>query len=141
MFRLSILLIALVTLQGCLNPRDTLNEKSPSYIGQPAEILFNQMGLPNSEGEVAGRRYYLWSYQNSGSLTLPQYNTANSSGSYNTYGGGYGTYSGTTGYTTYQTTNYNYQCVIRAFVNRNDIITKFDMDGNVGGCNPLVRRM
>ena len=126
---------------GCLNPRATLNEKSPNYIGQSSELLFKSMGIPNSEGEVAGRKFYLWSYQNSGSFTLPQYNTANTSGSFNSYGGGFGTYSGTTGYTTYSTTNYNYQCVIRAFVDKNNIVTEFDMDGNIGGCNPLVNRM
>jgi hypothetical protein len=141
LLHLAAIITSSLVLVGCMNPMDTLNEKSPSYTGQPAQILFNKMGLPNSEGVVAGRKFYLWSYQNSGSITIPQYNTANTYGSYNSYGGGYGTYSGSTGYTTYSTTNFNHQCVIRAFVNKKDIVTQFDMDGNRGGCNPLVKRL
>ena len=127
-------------LSGCLNPGDTLNERQPNYIGKDANVLFGAMGMPQQEGRVAGAKFYTWTYQNSGSLTLPQYNTATYSG--NTYGT-YGSTNtmGTVGYTTYQTTNYNYNCVLRAFVDRNNKITKFDMDGNIGGCNPLVNRM
>lgn len=126
-------------LSGC-NPGQTLTEKQPNYIGQDANVLFRTMGMPQEEGTIAGTKYYAWTYQRSGSMTLPQYNTGTYSG--NTYGtyGSYNTY-GTVGYTTYTTSNYNYTCVLRAFVDGRNKVTKFDMDGNIGGCSPLVDRM
>lgn len=127
-------------LSGCLNPAQTLNERQTNYIGQDASVLFEKMGMPQQEGVVAGTKFYAWTYQNSGSMTLPQYNTGTYSG--NTIGT-YGSYNtvGTVGYTTYTTTNYNYNCVLRAFVDGRNRVKSFDIDGNIGGCNPLVFRM
>jgi len=139
MFKKIALIATLFAIAGC-NPSETLNEKQTNYIGQDASVLFNAMGFPQSEGKIAGKKFYAWTYNQSGSLTLPQYNTGSYSGStYGTYGS-YNSY-GTVGYTTYRTTNYNYNCVIRAFVDKKDRVTNFDMDGNIGGCNPLVNRM
>ena len=102
-----ILGLSLLALAGCLNPSATLDEKQRYFIGQDASTLFSSMGFPQQEGEIAGRKFYAWTYNQSGSLTLPQYNTGTYSGStYGTYGS-YNSY-GTVGYTTYSTTNYNY---------------------------------
>ena len=133
-------LVAAALLSGCLNPSETLNERAPNYVGKNASVLFENIGMPQQEGRVAGAKYYAWTYQNSGSITLPQYNTGYYSG--NTYGqnGSYNT-SGTVSYTTYTTTNYNHNCVLRAFVDNRNRVTRFDIDGNIGGCNPLVNRM
>lgn len=130
----------LMLVSGCLNPSQTLLEKQPNYIGKNASVMFSSMGIPQDEGVIAGMKYYAWIYQDSGSITIPQYNTGTYSGQ--TYGayGSYNTY-GTVGYTTYNTTNYNYSCILRAFVDKKNIVTKIDMDGNLGGCNPLVNRM
>lgn len=136
----AVMFCAAFGLSGCLSPRDTLNERQPNYIGKDANVLFGAMGMPQQEGRVAGAKFYTWTYQNSGSFSLPQYNTATYNGStYGTYGSS--NTIGTVGYTTYQTTNYNYSCVLRAFVDSKNRITKFDMDGNIGGCNPLVNRL
>ena len=130
-----IALIALpILLAGCLSPQDTLDNKSSRYVGQTSKFLFDRMGLPNFKGEVAGQKFYSWVYQNSDSITLPQYNTA-------TLGGDNGADPEPTRFRTYSTINYNYQCVIKAFVNANDIVSEFDMDGNIGGCIPLVKRL
>jgi hypothetical protein len=131
---------AAFALTGCLDPSQTLTERQPNYIGKDASVLFSSMGMPQQEGSVAGSKFYVWTYQNSGSLTLPQYNTGTFSGStYGTYGA-YNT-TGTVGYTTYTTTNYDYSCVLRAFVDNKNRVTAFDIDGNIGGCDPLVNRL
>lgn len=139
MFKKIAFIVSSFAITGCL-PNETLTEKQPNYIGKDASVLFNAMGFPQSEGKIAGRKFYAWTYNQSGSLTLPQYNTGTYSGS--TYGryGSYNSY-GTVGYTTYSTTNYNYNCILRAFVDNKDKVTNFDMDGNIGGCNPLVSRL
>ena len=137
--KLAMILTGAFILSGC-NPRQVLTEKQPNYIGQDASVLFRTMGMPQQEGTIAGLKYYAWTYNNSGSMTLPQYNTGTYSS--NTYGryGSYNTY-GTVGYTTYNTTSYDYECVIRAFVDKRNKVTNFDMDGDIGGCSTLVNRM
>ena len=130
-----IALIALpILLAGCLSPQDKFDNKSYRYVGQTAKFLFDRIGLPNFTGEVAGQKFYSWVYQNSDSITLPQYNIA-------TLGGDNGSDPEPTRFRTYSTTNNNYQCVIKAFVNADDIISEFEMDGNIGGCIPLVKRL
>lgn len=141
MFRKTILLLGLAFgVSGCLNPNQALQEKQVSYVGRSAETLIARLGMPDSEGVVAGRKFYAWTRQDSGSFTMPQYNT----GTMNTtvYGRGgpaFGT--STYGYTTYNTTYYDNRCILRAFLDQNGNVTGFDMDGNIGGCNPLVSRL
>ncbi|MEZ5720924.1 MAG: hypothetical protein R3D59_04130 [Paracoccaceae bacterium] len=132
--------VVAMSLSGCLNPNQTLQERQVNYVGHSAETLIARLGVPDAEGVVAGRKFYAWSTRETGSYTMPQYNT----GTVNTtlYGGGgtaFGT--GTYGYTTYNTTHYDYHCVLRAFINPQGNVTGFDMDGNLGGCGPLVSRL
>lgn len=96
--------------------------------------------MPQQEGTVAGTKFYAWSYQDSGSYTVPQYNTGSYSGT--TYGA-YGSVNsyGTVGYTSYNTQIYDYSCVLRAFVDGRDRIINFDLNGDMGGCFPLVNRL
>lgn len=141
MLRKTALMLAVASgLAGCLSPNQALQERQVNYVGRSAEALIARLGMPDGEGVVAGRKFYAWSNRDTGSFTMPQYNT----GTINTtlYGGGgtaFGT--GTYGYTTYNTTHYDYHCVLRAFLDQSGNVTSFDMDGNIGGCNPIVSRL
>ncbi len=111
-------------LGGCAG--EIIQEKMSTMIGRPASHVFAKLGLPDAEGKVAGRKFYVWGTQASGSYTLPQYNTGTI---YNPYGG-----TSTYSYTAYQQHSYNYFCKIRIFVDSKDRITTYDFEGNEGGC-------
>lgn len=63
--------LALV-LTGCAG--EIIQEKMSPMIGRPASYVFAKLGLPDAEGEVAGRKFYIWGTQTTGSYTVPQYN-------------------------------------------------------------------
>ena len=101
-------------------------------IGQPASNVFEKLGLPHAEGEVAGRKFYVWATQDSGSILLPQQNTGTIYSGYRT-----STYT----YTTYVPMAYNHACRFRIFVNPEDRITTYDFEGNEGGCSTFANRL
>ena len=121
--------LALV-LAGCAG--EIIQEKMLPMIGRPASYVFAKLGLPDAEGEVAGRKFYLWGTQTAGSYTVPLYNTGSVYSPYGT-----STYS----YTTYQQHSYNYFCKIRVFVDSKDRITTYDFDGNEGGCATFAKQL
>jgi hypothetical protein len=51
-----------LTLAGCAG--QTIQSRMNEYIGQPASVLFNRLGLPISEQTVAGRKVYIWTRSN-----------------------------------------------------------------------------
>ena len=117
-------------LVGCASA--IIEERMQPMVGRPASDVFEKLGLPDAEGEVAGRRFYIWGTQTSGSFTVPQHKTG-------TIYGPYGT--STYGYTTYQQHFYNYMCTIRVFVDSDDRIATYDFKGNEGGCSTFAEML
>lgn len=117
-------------LAGCA--AGIIEEKMQPMIGQPASHVFEKLGIPDAEDVVAGRRFYVWETEDSGSILLPQQNT-----------GSVYTAHGTSTYTymTYVPMVYSHTCRFRVFVDANDLITTYDFDGNEGGCSTFATRL
>lgn len=58
---------AMAFLAGCASQQIEAGLKSA--VGQPASHLFSQLGFPDSETRIAGRKAYIWSNQSSGGDT------------------------------------------------------------------------
>lgn len=111
---------ASLLVSGCTDPVEILNEKQYNYIGRNSQALFDQMGFPQEERTIAGQKLYIWRYSQPTSNTIIVPNTL---------------------YSTYVTSLTENNCVIRAFVDDNDIVSAFDMHGDYYGCEQLVNRM
>ena len=108
-------------LAGCAG--GIIEDKMQPMIGQPASQVFEKLGIPDAEDVVAGRRFYVWETESSGSILMPQQNT----GSVYT---GYGTSTYT--YATYVPVPYSHACKFRVFVDAKDLITTYDFEGDEG---------
>jgi len=124
------ILVLLAT--GCAN--EIIQKKMADMIGQPADVLFAKLGLPEFESEVAGRRFYVWDTQTSGSYSIPQQQTGII---YGPYGQSAQTYS----FTTYRQQHYHYYCKLRVFIDARDHVTGYDFEGNEGGCGTFAGRL
>ena len=117
-------------LAGCAG--EIIQKKMQPLIGFPVSHVFEKLGLPDAEDEVAGLKFYVWGTQASGSYPLPQYNTGTIHSPYGT-----STYS----YTTYLQHSYNEFCQIRVFVDSLDRVTTYDFKGNEGGCSVFADQL
>ena len=117
-------------LTGCA--AKIIEEKMQTMIGQPASQVFEKLGIPDAEDVVAGRKFYVWETEDSGSILLPQQNT----GFVYT---GYGTSTYT--YTTYVPMVYSHACKFRVFVDTRDLITTYDFEGDEGGCSTFASQL
>ena len=117
-------------LGGCA--AEIIEEKMQPLIGQPASQVFEKLGIPDAENVVAGRRFYVWETQDSGSILLPQQSTG-------TVYSGYGTSTYT--YTTFVPMVYNHACKFRVFVDSKDRITTYDFGGDEGGCSSFASKL
>ena len=54
--------ILVLFLAGCAGK--IIKERMSSMFGSPAPNVFAKLGLPDAEGEVAGRKFYVWSTKN-----------------------------------------------------------------------------
>ena len=117
-------------LAGCAS--GIIEKRMQPMIGRSASDVFQKLGLPDGEGEVAGRRFYLWETQTSGSHTVPSYGTGTI---FNADG------VSTFGYTSFRQQPYHHMCSIRVFVDTHDRVTTYDFKGNQGGCSVFARRL
>ena len=123
----AILCLAMLLLTGCVSmPWPVLKKELDALKGQPVKVAFDRLGYPNTEGQIAGEKFYVWSTLNT--VWMPNVSTTTGSGmvggtpfSYNqsSMGGG---------------TNINLRCTIRIFIDGNEMITHHDVNGNNGGC-------
>lgn len=120
----TVILGAIVLLvAGCV---DTSEELAPA-VGRPASELFTKLGFPDSEGVVAGRKYYVWQSQAFGSNSIPVEQTGT------IYNRGFPT---TYKYTTYTQVSHNETCKIRAFVDSQEYVTNIEIDeAGYSGCS------
>lgn len=119
-----------LALTGCAG-FGTLETGLKAMKGQPLSALTAKIGYPNSEGTIAGEKYYVWT----NNVMLPDGPTMQTGSgmaggtpfnySQTTYGGGYSP-SG---------------CYIRLFVDKNEIITHGDYHGSLGACDFYIQRL
>jgi hypothetical protein len=101
--------------------------------GQPIDSLFAKLGYPQSEGDIAGRHFYVWEV--GGSVFIPESSTTSGFGSVGgqpfnsetTFGGG---------------SVAQLHCALRVFVSgEHHIIMNWDGGGNNGACMTLANRL
>jgi len=119
------MLVASVLLAACAGQQ--IEAGMNQALGQPVSNVIAVLGYPDTEGNVAGRKVYVWRNQSQETMILPQ----------TSYTTGY--VSGQTvalQNTQYVTSNLNFSCQIRVIVNEQDIVESWDYRGNQGGCAP-----
>ena len=57
-FKSALAIVASLSLAACA--LSTIKDKMPSYTGMPAKILFERLGYPTAEQNVAGSKAYIW---------------------------------------------------------------------------------
>jgi hypothetical protein len=121
---------AILLLAGCVG-QDMTSAMNP-YLGRPASDVFAKLGMPNSEGTIAGKHYYAWGSSQTVS-TGPTITTGSGTAAGQPYT--YSQFSNqAAGYSTYE-------CSLRVFVDGSDIVRYFDGDGNYGGCESYIDRL
>ncbi|MEQ3745797.1 MAG: hypothetical protein ABNH53_06110 [Henriciella sp.] len=118
-------------LQACTTFSD-LEAGLSDLTGQPQTVAFDRLGYPDNQMEVGEDKVYFWGYSNSFSLTTPTTQTTTG------YVGGTPFSANTTGY---QTNNYNYNCSIKLIVGPDEIVKRWEYQGNIGGCSQYVKRL
>ncbi len=107
LLRSLLLLSLLLGLAACAQRVPLVDTLNP-WVGGPVSTVFDRLGMPDSEGTVAGRKFYAWEHED-GKRVDEKTN-------------------GSVEITTYR-------CKVRAFVDEEDIVRFFDVQGNVGGCD------
>jgi uncharacterized protein YceK len=107
-----------------------------NMLGQDLSVAVAQLGFPNAERNVAGMRLVEWGRSNAATIAIPTTSTTNG---YVQSGNRFANYSATTTSTTPMTLNF--QCHITMQVDTNNIIRRFQYEGNLGGCAPYIRAM
>lgn len=126
--RFVIALLMCVLLSGCASAR--LNDGLPHLVGKKIDYAIGYLGYPQSEQTIAGKKVYTWGHSN----TFTTMQTVSTPVSGNVHGlGGSAYYSGYATSVVPQT--YNYQCAIRLIANSDNIVERWEWNGNEGGCS------
>ena len=103
-----------------------------AFIGQPASYVFEKLGVPDAEDEIAGRKFYVWETESSGSFLVPMPATE-------TVRDGNRTSNLT--YFVQELHDYHHVCKFRLFVDTQDLVTGYDLAGDGGGCGTFANRL
>ena len=103
-----------------------------AFIGQPASYVFEKLGVPDTEDEVAGRKFYVWETESSGSFLVPVPVTWTERD---------GTRTSNLTYFVQELHAYRHVCRFRLFVDRKDLVTGHDLEGDGGGCGTFANRL
>lgn len=117
-------LLSLGVVSGCVT-MESAKPAMDALKGQPVSAAIAKLGYPDGQMSIAGKNVYVWNNQDSGSYTMPTYNTATT------------WVNGTPVYTTIQgsrTTSYDYQCKLRVIASKSDIVEGFEWEGDLEGC-------
>jgi hypothetical protein len=101
-------------------------------VGRPISVVIAVLGNPDADGSVAGRKVYVWQNQYHGTMVLPETN-------YTT--GVVGGQLVSLQNTQYVSTDLDFSCRIRVFLDDHDIVQSWDYRGNQGGCAPYARQL
>ena len=113
---------------GCdYNAWNVIEEETSFLKGQHIDMAINKLGYPESEGHVVGEKYYKWEVER----------VVSDGGSISSYNNPYG-------YTSFlyiPPEKHDHNCNIRIFVDNNDIIQNYDLDGSHAACEIIARRL
>lgn len=116
--------VALLVMAGC-QTFENIDAGLSSLRGQPYQAAFDVLGFPDAETTIAGKRVFTWGSRNTGSYTVPTFNSNTA------YVNGNPVYVQTQGS---RTEYYDYHCRIDVIVGSNGLIEQSKFDGNIGGC-------
>ena len=97
-----------------------------ALVGQPFQAAIDKIGYPAGQMKVGDDTVYAWG--RNFSMSMPTYNSAQTTGTV-----GSTPYTANTGYTSYQSVNY--QCDVKIIVGPDNVIKSWQYDGNMGGCD------
>lgn len=100
--------------------------------GKPYQSAFKVLGFPDGEKSIAGYKVYVWGSRNSGSYSVPTFNSSTA------YVNGSPIYVQSQGT---RTETYDYYCTIEVIVNTAGVIENAKYDGNIGGCERYAQRL
>lgn len=107
-----LVITAVACLAGCAT--EQLNTGLQKVMGQPIDVLVSDWGYPTAQREIMGHTLYIWS-NDRGVMAVPMY--------------GGGMFAG------------RLTCTVQVAVDKNNIITSYQWNGNQGGCAALARRI
>ena len=121
--------VALV-LAGCAGR--IIDDRMQAFIGQPASHVFEKLGAPDAEDEVVGRKFYVWETESLGSFLVPVSGTgpvhdANRPSNLTFF--------------VHEFHSYHHVCKFRLFVDMQDLVTGYDLEGDGGGCGTFANRL
>ncbi|MCY0855751.1 hypothetical protein [Cupriavidus sp. D39] len=104
--------------------------------GRSIDDAISVLGYPDGERDIAGRHLYVWGNSSTSTVLMPQSQTT------------YGNVTSNRGYANYSSTSYssvpvaiNQRCEIILEVDYAKRITKWQYQGNLGGCRPYIQRL
>lgn len=115
---------SLMMLVGCVTGQD-IKAGIGTLKGQPYKVAFERLGFPDQENKIAGYTVYSWLNQNSGSYSVPTYQTAT------TYVNGTPIFTNIQGS---ETQSYNFHCKLDVIVDGTGTVIDTKIEGNLGGC-------
>jgi hypothetical protein len=121
--------VALLTLASCQTFED-IDTGLAGLRGRPYQAAFDVLGFPDAENRIAGKRVFTWGSRNTGSYTVPTFNSSTA------YVNGKPIYIQTQGTAT---ETYDYYCKIDVIVGSSGLIEHYKFDGNIGGCERYAR--
>ncbi|WP_025442277.1 hypothetical protein [Vibrio parahaemolyticus] len=129
--RKACLLVVLLLLSGCVTFGQL--ERGLDYMmGESDSVAFNVLGYPSGKQEFGSDTVYYWFINNSGVVFVPQTST--------TYGSvGTTSFYGTTSYS--QAVPVNYSCQIKLIADSYGVLTRWEYNGNIGGCKSYIKRV
>ena len=103
-----------------------------AFIGQPASYVVEKLGVPDAEDEVAGRKFYVWETESSGSFLVPMPSTGIVHD---------GNRASNLAFFVHELHDYHHVCKFRLFVDMQDLITGYDLEGDGGGCGAFANQL
>ncbi|MBA5203093.1 hypothetical protein H2Y57_05250 [Pectobacterium aroidearum] len=103
-----------------------------SLVGKDKSQAFRALGYPDQERQFGDETVYVWANSSTGVALYSSPQTT------------YGTVGKTQFYSTTTQTNaipVEYACKIQVATNSKGIITNYNYDGNMGGCEGYIRRL
>jgi len=120
----TLIAVLALSLAGCTTPEE-IRSGANTFKGQNYRVAFAKLGFPDAENKIAGHTVYTWGNRNSGSYTVPTYQTATS------YVGGQVV---TTNFQGSRTESFDYHCKLDLIVDGSGTVVDTKVTGNIGGC-------
>lgn len=120
------LLLALLVLAACAT-YPPVDVGIATLRGQPAQVAFSYLGLPDEERLIAGTRMYVWSEGGIGTRPVYRPPLRPRHDPWFLYE------------PPFIDVPYSYACTLRLFVDARDVVTGGDVAGHGGGCGEFAR--